>query len=88
MPQMDNILVDQRDMQPYSPGEQTWMSTECLPRAVNESGYRYGAVLVAHNVFARLAMNQLAMSTRGLPHTYRMFESEAEAVSWLESVKS
>jgi hypothetical protein len=59
------------------------MTSEWLPRAVTEHGYRYGAVLVANNVFARLAMNQLVMATRYLTHTYRTFETEEEAVAWL-----
>ena len=59
------------------------MSTEWLPQAVNESGYRFGAVLVAQNVFARLAMTQLMMATRNLPHTYRTFETEETAMAWL-----
>lgn len=79
----DKVLVDQRLMSPYSSTEQAWMSGEWLPQAVQQHGYRYGAVLVAHDVFARLAMNQLAMASRGLPHTYCMFEHEAEAVAWL-----
>ncbi|MFD2718953.1 STAS/SEC14 domain-containing protein [Hymenobacter monticola] len=77
------MLVDQRNMAPFSPAEQDWMTSEWLPRAVQEHGYRRGAVLVAHNVFARLAMNQFVMASRGLPHTYRTFEAEAEAVAWL-----
>ena len=80
----DKILVDQREMAPFNPSEQDWMATEWLPRAVLESGYRFGAVLVAHNVFARLAMNQLVMASRGLPHVYRLFDSEEEATAWLE----
>ncbi|WP_035560762.1 hypothetical protein [Hymenobacter sp. IS2118] len=81
--QWDKILVDQREMAPYSPTEQDWMTNEWLPRAVRESGYRYGAVLVANDVFARLAMNQLMMATRTLAHTYRAFEAEDAAVVWL-----
>ena len=81
--QWRSILVDQRQMAPFGPGEQHWMGTEWLPRAVHEYGYRFGAVLVAQNVFARLAMTQLVLSTRDLPHTYRTFEGEDEAVGWL-----
>ena len=77
------MLVDQRDMAPLSSSEQEWMSNEWLPRAVTESGYRYGAVLVARNVFARLAMNQFVMANRNLGHTYRTFEAEDAAVEWL-----
>ncbi|MDB5234179.1 MAG: hypothetical protein JWR44_1172 [Hymenobacter sp.] len=79
------ILVDQRQMAPYSPVEQDWMTNEWLPSAVNEYGYRYGAVLVAHDVFARLAMNQFMMASRGLPHVYRTFEQEEEATAWLSA---
>ncbi|MBF9236207.1 hypothetical protein I2I05_02250 [Hymenobacter sp. BT683] len=79
----DKILVDQRDMAPFSPAEQAWMTNEWLPYAVQNHGYRYGAVLVANNVFARLSMNQLVMATRNLAHTYRTFEAEAPAMVWL-----
>jgi hypothetical protein len=79
----DKMLVDQRDMSPFNPGEQDWMTNEWLPRAVHESGYRYGAIVVAHNVFTRLATNQFIMASRELPHTYRTFETEGAAVAWL-----
>ncbi len=62
------------------------MTNEWLPRAVNEHGYRYGAVLMATNVFARLAMNQFVLATRNLPHTYRTFETEETAVAWLQNL--
>jgi hypothetical protein len=81
--QWDKMLIDQREMAPLNPGEQDWMTNEWLPRAVNENGYRYGAILVAHNVFARLATTQYVMASRGLPHTYRTFETQATAAAWL-----
>jgi hypothetical protein len=81
--QWDKMLVDQREMSPFNPSEQEWITNEWLPRAVHENGYRYGAILVAHNVFARLATNQFVMASRSLPHTYRTFETEDEAVAWL-----
>ena len=79
----DSVLVDQRAMTPFSSDEQAWMMSQWLPRAVHESGYRCGAVVVAHNVFARLAMMQLVLGSRDLPHTYRTFENDADAVAWL-----
>ncbi|MDQ2771469.1 MAG: STAS/SEC14 domain-containing protein [Bacteroidota bacterium] len=78
-----NVLIDQREMAPYTPAELAWMGEEWLPRAVLDFGYRFGAAVVAHNVFARLAMNQLILANRTLPHTYRTFEGNAEAVEWL-----
>ena len=77
------VLIDQRVMVPYTPAELAWMSDEWLPRAVHEYGYRFGAFIVSHDVFARLAMNQLMMSSRSLAHTYRSFETEETAVAWL-----
>lgn len=79
----NSILVDQQAMTPFSPSEQAWMGSQWLPRAVRDSGYRYGAVVAAHNVFARLAMTQLVLGSRDLPHTYRTFENDAEGVAWL-----
>ncbi|MCC3154202.1 hypothetical protein Q3A66_04680 [Hymenobacter sp. BT770] len=79
----EKMLVDQREMAPLSPSEQEWMATEWLPRAVQEGGYRYGAILIANNVFARLAMNQYVMASRGQSHVYRTFETEETAVAWL-----
>ena len=81
--QWSKMLVDQREMTPYTTSEQEWMTTEWLPRAVQESGYRYGAILVAHNVFTRLVTNQYVMASRGLPHSYRTFETDEAAVAWL-----
>ena len=83
--QWANILVDQRQMAPFDPVEQAWMTNEWLPNAVREHGYRFGAALVAHDVFARLAMNQLVMASRDLPHTYRTFEDESSALTWLKA---
>lgn len=77
------MLVNQQQMSPFTPGEETWMVNEWLPQAVRESGYRHGAVLVAHDVFARLAMTGLVMTSRKLGHTYRNFEEEKEAIAWL-----
>jgi hypothetical protein len=76
-------LVNQRDMVPLSRSEQAWMVNDWLPRAVLEGGYRYGALLVAQNVFARLAMTTVVGATRHLPHVYQVFEAEEQALAWL-----
>jgi len=77
------MLVNQQQMSPFTISEEAWMTTEWLPQAVRESGYRHGAVVVAHDVFARLAMTGLVMTSRKLGHTYRNFENEKEAADWL-----
>ena len=77
------MLINQQQMSPFTPGEESWMTSEWLPQAVRDSGYRHGAVVVAHDVFARLAMTGLVMTSRKLGHTYRNFEEEKDAVNWL-----
>ncbi len=77
------MLINQQEMSAFSPSEENWMINEWLPRAVREVGYRFGAVVVAHNVFARLAMTSVVMTSRRLGHLYRSFEHETEAVAWL-----
>lgn len=78
-----HVLINQQQMSPFTPAEESWMNNEWLPKAVQENGYRYGAVVVAHDVFARLAMNSLLTTSRKLGHLYRNFEGENEAVNWL-----
>ncbi|QKG56873.1 hypothetical protein GKZ68_09690 [Hymenobacter sp. BRD128] len=76
------ILVDQTVMQPFTSREQLWISQEWLPKAVQESGYRFGAVIVAANVLTRLATT-FVTSTPELPLRYRSFGTEEEALAWL-----
>ena len=80
------MLINQHQMSGFTPSEEKWMVEEWLPQAVQEDGYRYGAILVAHNVFARLATANLVLSSRQLGHLYRNFEGDEEAVAWLLSV--
>jgi hypothetical protein len=77
------MLVNQQDMSAFTASEEAWMANEWLPRAVQEAGYRYGAIVVAHNVFARLSMTGVVMTSRKLGHVYRSFEHETEAITWL-----
>jgi hypothetical protein len=81
------MLVNQQAMSAFTPTEATWMMNDWLPRAVDEGGYRYGAVVVAHDVFARLAMMGIVMTSRKLVHLYRNFEDEPDAVAWLLAQK-
>ncbi|MDU0370073.1 hypothetical protein ACFPAF_06695 [Hymenobacter endophyticus] len=77
------ILVDQRQMRAFSAAEQHWVVQEWLPRAVQEGGYRYGSVLVAEDVFTRLATAYITTSVQNLPLVYRTFSDEASALQWL-----
>ena len=77
------LLVDQRRMSPFTPDEQMYVIEQWLPRTVQEGGYRYGAVIVAEDVFARLATASVVTAVRELPMQYCYFKQEAEAVAWL-----
>ncbi|GGF00049.1 STAS/SEC14 domain-containing protein [Hymenobacter cavernae] len=77
------LLVDQRLMTPFTPDEQQFVIHEWLPLTILEGGYRCGAVVLAHDVFARLATATVVTAVRDLPMTYRYFDNEAEAITWL-----
>jgi hypothetical protein len=80
-------LINQQQMVPLSSREQAWMVDEWLPRAVLEGGYSHGAVVVAQNALARLAMTTVVSATRHLPHIYHTFTEEEEAIAWLLDAK-
>jgi hypothetical protein len=77
------VLINQRQMAGFSPAEERWMVEEWLPLAIAENGYRYGAVLMADDVFARLAMSNIVLATQGRGHEYQHFADEDEATKWL-----
>jgi len=77
------ILVNQVSMRPFSAVEQQWVAQQWLPLAVAQSGYRYGAVVVSTDIYARLATSFITTSVGGLPLRYRSFDQEAEALAWL-----
>jgi hypothetical protein len=77
------ILVNQVNMRPFSPAEQQWVAQEWLSLAVQQSGYRHGAVVVSTDIYARLATSFITTSVGGLPLRYRSFDQEAEALAWL-----
>lgn len=77
------VLSNQQEMQPFSTAEQAWVSEQWLPQAVQEAGYRACAVILATNLYARLAMAYVTTNVQGLPMRYRSFDNEAEAQAWL-----
>lgn len=56
---LGKLLIDQRQMTPYLPAEQVYVVQHWLPRTIVEAQYRYGAVVQAHEVFARVAMDTI-----------------------------
>ncbi|WP_400192680.1 hypothetical protein [Hymenobacter sp. B81] len=78
----NKILGDQRLLSPFTEEEskwivEYWLSPETQGREV------YGAVLVPHDVFARLSVNNLLHEAKAAALTYRLFEHEPDAVEWL-----
>jgi hypothetical protein len=82
---LGKLLIDQRQMTPYLPAEQVHLVQHWLPRTIVDGQYRYGAVVQAHDVFARLAMDTIRTQAQDLPLTYRFFPDEVEAISWLHA---
>jgi len=73
------VLADQRLMQPYTPEESAWIRANWLTRDVV---FR-GAILLPHDVFARLASSQLVHEAKAASLSYRLFEEAAAAEAWL-----
>lgn len=79
------VLANQTLMPSFSPAEQQWISHEWMPGAV-QSGYRYGAIVVSTNTYARLATAFITTNVGGLPLRYRSFDDAAQATTWLLQV--
>ena len=77
------ILIDQVAMRRFTPQEQEWVANKWLPHAVQEGGYRFGAVLVSPDVMTRLATAYITTKIQGLSVVYHSFGEEATAVDWL-----
>ena len=77
------ILGDQRLMSPFTEEENAWIIEYWLTVTRQRPGGIYAAVLLANDVFARLAANQLRHENRESALTYRLFEHELEAAAWL-----
>jgi hypothetical protein len=77
------ILGDQRLMAPFTEQETAWITSYWLDHSRHRPGGIYAAVLLANDVFARLAATQLRHETKAAALTYRLFEHEADAAAWL-----
>ena len=77
------VLINQVEMLPFTPQEQAWITQEWLPAAVREAGYRAGAIVLATDIYSRLATAFVTTNVHGLPLRYRSFDEEPAAVSWL-----
>jgi hypothetical protein len=70
-------------MLPFSAAEQQWVAQHWLPLAVQVGGYRYGAIVVSADTYARLATAYITTNVGGLPMRYRSFDDASQAIAWL-----
>lgn len=77
------ILGDQRLMLPFTDEESAWIVEHWLAHDRQRPGGIYAAVILANDVFARLATSQIQYETKASALTYRVFEHEAAAAVWL-----
>jgi hypothetical protein len=75
----NRVLGDQRHMQPFTPEESEWIRTYWLTRGTAF----HGAVLLPHNVFARLASAQIVLEAKAANLSYRLFDDQPAAEAWL-----
>ncbi|KUG06741.1 hypothetical protein [Solirubrum puertoriconensis] len=80
------LLADQRLMTPFTPAESNWVVEDWLPRAVGEGPYRYAAVLLPLDVFARLSTKNVLSESQEKFLAYQFCADEAEAAQWLRQL--
>ncbi len=75
----NRVLIDQRQLRPFTPAESEWLRTHWLRRPESF----HGAIVLPHDVFARLASSQLVLEARAAALSYRFFDDPAAAAAWL-----
>jgi hypothetical protein len=80
------VLGDQRLMSPFTEQESAYILEHWLAHELRSPGAIYAAVIVANDVFARLVASQVQHEAKASILTYRLFEHEAAAATWLRQV--
>jgi hypothetical protein len=80
------FLVDQSLLAPFNPEEVAWVVSHWSAASAQLPGGIFGAVVLAQNVFARLATSQLAHQANAQGMHFRLFETEAQAATWLRQM--
>ncbi|GAB3857670.1 hypothetical protein GCM10028822_31770 [Hymenobacter terrigena] len=80
----NKLLGDQRLLAPFTPEESQWIVDFWLSAEQRGTDTIYGAVLLPHDVFARLSVSQVMTEAKAAALTYRMFDSEEAAQAWLQ----
>ncbi|MBD2770054.1 hypothetical protein IC235_19370 [Hymenobacter sp. BT664] len=82
----NRLLGDQRLMAPFTDEESAWIVDYWLDSSRQGPNGLYGAVLLAHDVFARLSNAQVMHEAKASALTYRVFDTEEAAVAWLKQL--
>ncbi|MET4107204.1 hypothetical protein [Hymenobacter sp. UYP22] len=77
------ILNDQREMTAFTEQEHVWIAENWLDVRPDGVPLYHVAVVLSHDVFARLSMTLIMNETRESGLVYRLFEDEAMARAWL-----
>ncbi|MBC6989030.1 hypothetical protein [Hymenobacter sp. BT491] len=80
------LLGDQRLMAPFTPEESAWIVDYWLAHQGDDKQPLYGAVLLPHDVFARLSVSQMMHEAQAAALTYRLFEEVPAAEAWLRQL--
>jgi len=81
------VLTDQRMMTPFTEQERTWINERWLHAPLGVRQERVAAVLLPHDVFARLATNLVMHDAREGALMYHIFEEESAAGAWLRQAQ-
>lgn len=76
-------LSDNRDIEAHSPEDTEWINTHWLPAAV-EAGWKYWALVVPHDVAARMNMAEFVESFYNMGVRVMVFVDVDDAMHWLE----
>ena len=77
------MLGDQRQMTPFTPEQSAWLVEYWHAYTTRHPGRLYAAVVLAKDVFARLAVSQLRQELSTVDLTYRQFADLPAAQAWL-----
>ena len=82
--QWHRLLGDQRLMAPFTDEESAWIVEYWLDSSRHGPKGIHGAILLAHDAFARLSNAQVMHEAKAAALTYRLFNTEEAAVAWLQ----
>jgi hypothetical protein len=77
------VLTDQRALAPFTDQEQTWIREAWMSPLTSRRQQTLAAVLLPHDVFARLSSNLVMQDAREGTLVYHIFDDELAAGTWL-----